>query len=98
MTFDKHRHIPLGCPWLPVPTAEECLLVISNRLSDISFNRHLKRLDVISKSHLPSEISLVASEQLVYSLNSEIKREIWVSRTQVSRALEAIREQIPELS
>lgn len=48
------------------------MLVISNWLSDIYSNGHLKRLDVLSKSHLSDEISLVASEQPDYILDSEI--------------------------
>ena len=47
-------------------------MVISNRLSDIYSNGHLKRLDVLSKSHLSDEISLVALEQPDYILDSEI--------------------------
>lgn len=77
----ERQHLPLGCPRLPVSTAGagpgQCLLDLSNRLSDIYSNGHLKRLDVLSKSHLSDEISLVASEQPDISSTLRLQRWGW---------------------
>lgn len=81
------------------------MLVISNRLSDIYSNGHLKRLDVLSKSHLSDEISLVASEQPDCILDSEITALGWgeggesgSAGHRLAELVEAIGERSPGLS